>query len=93
MNTDRLEGDPIMYELLDRFRKPGICIELRKALYGLVDSPLLWYREFYNTLGKLGISPLKEEPYLFLSADKKIIIVFYVDNILIFFYYNNEVAA
>ena len=93
LNADRPEGDPVVCELPDGFRKPGMCVELRKALYGLVDSPLLWYREFCNTLGKLGMSPSKEEPCLFLSADKKIIIVFYVDDILIFFYRNNEVAA
>ena len=32
---------PITYYILDRFLIPRILIEVKQALYGLIDSPLL----------------------------------------------------
>jgi len=55
--------------------------ELRRALYGLKTSPLLWYKEITKTLKELGLHEVKEAPCLWKSD--KLIVFFYVDDIVI----------
>ena len=38
--------------------KGEIIVQLKKALYGLVQSAKLWYNELKNTLGAIGYAPL-----------------------------------
>ena len=35
-------------------QRNSVILQLRKALYGLRKSPLLWQRDFTNTLKKIG---------------------------------------
>jgi hypothetical protein len=65
----------------DGFPMLGMLIEVKQALYGLVDSPLLWYKEFTSTLVKLKLEPIKEEPYIYTTLDRKVFIIFFVDDI------------
>jgi hypothetical protein len=81
VNSDR----PVFCELPDGFQKHGYCAELNKALYGMRDSPLLWYTDFSGTLEKLGLQASKEEPCLFFNEARRVLILFYVDDILILF--------
>ncbi len=37
-------------QLPDGFKQLGMCVEVDRALYGLKDSPALWYKEFSSTL-------------------------------------------
>jgi hypothetical protein len=37
----QLDGPPVTYYMPNGFPIPGILIEVKQALYGLVDSPLL----------------------------------------------------
>ena len=37
----QLDGPPMTYYMLDGFPMPGMLIEVKQALYSLVDSPLL----------------------------------------------------
>lgn len=60
-----LSGGPIYCELPDGFKEPGKCFKLFKALYGLRDALLFWYKEFTITLRKLGFKPSAEEECLF----------------------------
>lgn len=60
-----------------------ICLKLRKALYGLRKSPKLWYIELSTTLRKLGLTPVPDEPCLFIHPTKLIMVFFYVDDILL----------
>ena len=46
---------PVYVELPDKARIPNIIAQLKRALYGLKDSPLLWYKEFSSTLEELGL--------------------------------------
>uniref|UniRef100_A0A1Y1KB38 Reverse transcriptase Ty1/copia-type domain-containing protein n=1 Tax=Photinus pyralis TaxID=7054 RepID=A0A1Y1KB38_PHOPY len=55
--------------------------KLEKALYGLRESPLLWYNELSNSLEEAGIDRTDEEPCVF--TDGKILVLVYVDDILI----------
>jgi Reverse transcriptase (RNA-dependent DNA polymerase) len=63
------------------FADPGHMWELRKALYRLRQSPLLWYNELKRTLEDLGLHQVPDAPYLF--RNDKLFVFFYVDDILI----------
>ena len=65
----------------DGFRQPNCCLRLRKALYGLRRSPLLWLRELSTALTDLGLSQIPGEPCLFTDY-RGIILFFYVDDIV-----------
>ena len=78
-----MKSDSVVYcELPDGYRKEGRCALLRKALYGLRDSPLMWYNEFSTTLKQLKLTASKEEPCLFYNEDRTIFLLFYVDDII-----------
>lgn len=63
------------------FDRPGMCWKLQRALYGLRISPKLWQQEASRVLEKLGLTPIPEDPCVFVSHG--IIVFFYVDDILI----------
>lgn len=58
-----------------------MVVEIDRALYGLRDSPALWYNEFASILKGLGFIPCKEEPCIFMNLVRIVFIVFYVDDI------------
>jgi hypothetical protein len=66
--------DPYVEEL-------GKLLELKRALYGLKDAPLLWYKHLKETLIKLGLRPVKDVPCLF--TNERLIVFFYVDDIVV----------
>ena len=51
------------------------------ALYGLRTSPLLWYKDFTDSLRELGLEPVPDTNYLFVNSF--MILMFYVDDIVI----------
>jgi hypothetical protein len=63
------------------YRKPGLILMLRKALYGLRESPLLWQRDLTATLQELGFKTVPHEPCCMTKG--AIIIFFYVDDIVL----------
>jgi Reverse transcriptase (RNA-dependent DNA polymerase) len=73
------------------YRKPGRVLSLKKALYGLRKSPLLWQKELSKTLCELGFTPMKHEPCCF--TREQIIVFFYVDDIVFAFRKNHEKQA
>ena len=58
-----------------------VC-ELLQALYGLQESPSLWYHTFVAVLEDLGFIPLTKECCIFKNSDGSLIIL-YVDDLLI----------
>ena len=75
------ESAPVTCHLPDGFKREGIVVELQRALYGLVDSPALWYKEWTLTLSKLGLVPCLEEPCIFVNELRTVFVVFYVDDV------------
>jgi hypothetical protein len=73
----------------DGFPMPGMLVEVKQALYGLVDSPLLWYKEFTSTLIKLKLKPIKEEPYIYATPDQKVFVIFFMDDIQVIYHRDN----
>ena len=74
-------GPPMTYYILDGFSILRMLIEVKQALYSLVDSPLLQYKEFTSTLIKLKLEPIKEEPYIYITLDWKVFVIFFMDDI------------
>ena len=77
----------------DGFPMPGMLVEVKQALYGLVDSPSLWYKEFTSTLVKLKLEPIKEEPCIYITVDRKIFVIFFIDDIQIMYHKDDEDQA
>ena len=86
LNARRDGQEPVACQLPEGFKQPGMCVELERALYGLRDSPLLWYREFSATLAELGLKPSAEEPCLFLDPERRVVVIFYVDDFLVLYH-------
>src|SRR5579871_6593763 len=62
------------------FTKQGKVLRLRKALYGLRRSPLLWQMNLTNSLKELGFKAVPQEPCVMLNGS--IVVFFYVDDIV-----------
>jgi hypothetical protein len=61
------------------FKEQRKCLLLRRALYSLRRSPLLWLRELSSTLKSMGLTPVPEHECLF--ANDWLLVFFYVDDI------------
>ena len=70
------------------YRKRGQVLHLKKALYGLRESPLLWQKDFTATLSRLGFSPVPHEPCCF--SREGMLIFFYVDDIVVAYSKENQ---
>ncbi len=94
VNAIRPIGGPqVVCQLPDGFKEPGMCVEVDRALYGLKDSPALWYKDFTNTLGALGLQPCKEEPCIYIDPSHKVFILFYVDDVQVIYYKDDRALA
>lgn len=72
--------DEIVYiKCLDGFTIKGKYLLLRRALYGLRQSPRLWHNNLSQELTKLGLKPVSGEPCLYYND--QLIVFFYVDDI------------
>jgi hypothetical protein len=77
--TNSLIDEIIYINCPDGFAIKGKCLLLRRALYGLRRSPLLWHNDFSKELTKLGLKPVGGEPCLYYND--WLIVFFYVDDI------------
>ncbi len=65
------------------FFKSGVVFRLRKALYGLRRSPLLWQQDLSQTARSLGLIPIPEDECIF--TGKGVTLFFYMDDIIILY--------
>ena len=63
----------------------SIVCKLKKSLYGLKQSPRLWYHKFHKIISSYGfvMNPADECIYHKFSGSKYIFLVLYVDDILL----------
>ncbi|KAF4305818.1 Integrase catalytic core [Botryosphaeria dothidea] len=61
----------------------GKILLLKKALYGLKESPALWQKHFQATLKDLGLEPVPDAPCLY--ANEHLFVFFFVDDIIMAF--------
>jgi hypothetical protein len=59
-----------------------VC-KLRKALYGLRQSPLYWFNTIKPVMEQMGFEPLDADICLFRHKKKGILVVLYVDDLLV----------
>ena len=62
-------------------RRPALVCRLKRALYGLRKSPLLWQKELTKMLSNLGFKPLPHEECCY-SRDGLMIFI-YVDDMVV----------
>src|SRR5262249_38690716 len=60
------------------FHRYGRCLLLLRALYGLPQSPKLWYNTLVEMLQSLGLKRVPEEPCIF--ANEYLLFFFFVDD-------------
>ena len=60
--------------------RPGVVFLLRKALYGLRRSPILWQRKLEGALYSQGLVTLTQEPCIALG--RGVVVIYYVDDIV-----------
>ena len=65
----------------DGFEEQDYIWQLKRALYGLKTSPLLWYKDLTRTLEELGLRPVPDVNCLY--RNDKLIVFFYVDDIVV----------
>ena len=60
--------------------RPGVVFLLRKALYGLRRSPILWQRKLEGALYSQGLVTLTQEPCIALG--RGVVVIYYIDDIV-----------
>ena len=70
---------------MEEMVKPGNVLRLRKAIYGLKQSPRAWYHKLSTTLNGRGFVKSQADHTLFTLTSKQVIVVIlvYVDDIII----------
>jgi hypothetical protein len=72
----------------DGFKKDGELLQVLRALYGLKESPLLWYKDLRETLKSLGLTPALGFPCVYVNS--WLIMFVYVDDIVMAFHPSNR---
>lgn len=79
--TNAQLATPVYCHLPEGFSDLDHLWELRRALYSLKTSSLLWYKEFTKTLKELRLQEVKDA--LCLWKNDKLLVFFYVDDIVV----------
>jgi hypothetical protein len=93
LNAIRKNSEKLYAELPVEYKKSGKCIKVLKAIYGLKDLLLLWYKELSEALENMGFILSKKEPCLFYLLNRKVCILLYMNDILCLYYKNNTSNA
>jgi hypothetical protein len=64
---------------------PGLVCRLRRALYGLKQSPRAWYSRFHDVVLQIGFQPSAHESALFIRRTSQglVLLLLYVDDMII----------
>ena len=68
--------------------RDGLLLEVLRALYGLKESPQLWFKELRKTMLSLGLKQVPGFPCLY--TNKWLILFVYVDDIVMAFHPSNR---
>ncbi|KAI0991637.1 hypothetical protein K3495_g16550, partial [Podosphaera aphanis] len=71
-------------QIPDGYKLPGKCYLLRKSIYGLKQSPLVWYSTLSAVLEKDGFVAANFDPCVFINLKTETYLAIYVDDILMF---------
>lgn len=79
----------IIAYLPDGFQATGFFLLIKRALYGLPQSELLWQNHLQSTLIEIGLAPVPGVNCLFVN--NYLITLFYVDDIIVI-YHERDIA-
>ena len=94
INAKREKSSSLVYcQLPDGFKEFGKCARVDRALYGLRDSPALWYKDLCRTLTELRLCQCKEDHCIFVDELRKVFLLFFVDDVLIMYHKDDQSQA
>ena len=67
------------------FRDLQIILLLLRTLYGLKQSPALWYKQLHHALIDMGFEPVLKMKCLFINQNFHVLLFFFVDDIVILY--------
>ena len=77
-----LEDDIYVTPPPEYYPQGGVLWKLKKAMYGLKNSPKLWQDHFASTLESLGYERMKTDPNLYHNTTTGSYVLAYVDDLL-----------
>jgi hypothetical protein len=86
-------GELVVCYLLDGYKIEGMVAIIDRVLYGLRDSPAIWFKDFTKTLVGLGLKLYTNEPCILISKDQKVLVLFFVDDVQVIYNKSNIKAA
>jgi hypothetical protein len=71
---------PVYIDPPDGYKRPGQCMRLNKALYGLPGSGRAWYKCFDRFMRSQHFKPSPIDPCLYVHSSKQVFLCTYVDD-------------
>ena len=82
LHADLDEKEKVYVRMPQGFRKNGKVLKLKKTLYGLKQSPRMFWKYLTKSMEECGLKQSALDPCLFIG--EKVVAVCYVDDILFF---------
>jgi hypothetical protein len=60
----------------------GKVLRLLRAIYGLKEAALAWWKVLNKSMGELGFTHLRSDSGIFVNKDQSIIVIVYVNDVL-----------
>ena len=80
LHADLNEDEKVYVEMPLGFRKKGKCLKLKKTLYGLRQSPRMFWKYLTKAMNDVGMVTSQFDPCMFIGD--RVIVVAFVDDIL-----------
>ena len=79
-----VDGDIYVIPPLEYYPEGNVLWKLKRALYGLRNSPKLWQQHFAACMETYGFVRMKSDPNLYVHSTKKLYVLAYVDDLMFF---------
>ncbi|KAI0997575.1 hypothetical protein K3495_g10612 [Podosphaera aphanis] len=84
-------SNPVHCAMPPGFEYLGSALKLHRALYGLKESPRLWYQTLKNCLSKFGFEEIPDIDCL--MKGRNMLIIFYVDDLILIYWPSDKLIA
>ena len=74
-------------------RNQDVALKLMKSLYGMKESPRLWYKKVTQGMIDIGFERSDHDQCMFMHKENKIIVLLYTDDCLLFCATNEQLQA
>jgi hypothetical protein len=93
LNAHLTDDDVVLLRLPPGCKGHKTVVRLRRGMYRLRQSALLWYNDLKGSLNKLGFLPIKADLCVFINTTTGTIIVVYVDDLILIAKDTNTMAT